>query len=392
MAKIAWSVGLARGSATGLAACALAFGAGLGCGDDTIGPNPSNDAGSSADATTSDADAGPPDSGTTTTLYQRLGGHAGIRNAVNAIVAAELMNQDIASYFFFQSGAPGNGHPTADQIEECFTDLVGSAAMGPETYPTTITTDAGAYTCRSMQAIHAPLLISGGTFDTFVMIAGSTLASAGVSSDDVATLASVLDSTKPAIVTSSLADAGLEPYPGNDAAGTGGGSDSGTATDAGADAATTLYQRLGGHAGIRNAVNAIVGAELQNQDIASYFFFQSGAPGNGHPTADQIEECFTDLVGSAAMGPETYPTTITTDAGAYTCRSMQAIHAPLLISGGTFDTFVMIAGSTLTSAGVSSADVTTLASVLNGAKTDIVTGSLADAGLEPYPGNDAGDQ
>jgi len=221
MARIAWSVGLTRGSATGLAACALALGAGLGCGDDTIGPSPSNDAGSGADATTSDAgsgaDASSPDSGTTTTLYQRLGGHAGIRNAVNAIVAAELMNQDIASYFFFQSGAPGNGHPSADQIEECFTDLVGSAAMGPETYPTTITTDAGAYTCRSMQAIHAPLLISGGTFDTFVMIAGSTLTSAGVSSADVTTLASVLNSTKTDIVTGSLADAGLEPYPGNDA-------------------------------------------------------------------------------------------------------------------------------------------------------------------------------
>jgi hypothetical protein len=391
MARLAWSVGLTRGSATGIATCALALGAGLGCGDDTIGPAPSNDAGGGTDATVTDAgggaDGSSADSGST--LYLRLGGHAGIRSAVNAIVAAELQNQDIASYFFFQSGAPGNGHPTADQIEECFTDLVGSAAMGPEMYPTTITTDAGAYTCRSMQAIHAPLLISGGTFDTFVMIAGSTLASAGVSSDDVTTLASVLNSTKSDIVTTSLADAGLEPYPANDAGTT---TDSGAATDAGADAATTLYERLGGHSGIRSAVNAIVAAELTNQDIASYFFFQSGAPGNGHPTPDQIEECFTDLVGSAAMGPETYPTTITTDAGAYTCRSMQAIHQPLLISGGTFDTFVMIAGSTLTSAGVSSDDVTTLASVLNSTKTDIVTSSLADAGLQSYPGTDAGDQ
>jgi hypothetical protein len=156
------------------------------------------------------------------------------------------------------------------------------------------------------------------------------------------------------------------------------------------DAGSTLYQRLGEHAGIRAAVNAIVAAELQNQDIASYFFFQSGAPGNGHPTADQIEECFTDLVASNAGGPETYGT-ITTDAGSYTCRSMATIHAPLLISGGTFDEFVMIAGSTLTNLGVSSADVTTLASVLVGTKTDIVTSSLGDAGLEPFPG-DGGSQ
>jgi hypothetical protein len=177
----------------------------------------------------------------------------------------------------------------------------------------------------------------------------------------------------------------------------GGTADTGSnpANDGGASAetgATTLYQRLGGHAGIRGAVDAIVAAELQNQDIASYFFFQTGAPGNGHPTADQVEECFTDLVGTAAGGPESYPTTVSTDAGSFTCRSMTAIHAPLLISGGTFDTFVMIAGATLVSAGVSSADVATLASALVATKPQIVTGSLSDAGLEPFPGDGGSEQ
>jgi hypothetical protein len=169
---------------------------------DTGSPNPANDAGASGEAGA-------------TTLYQRLGGHAGIRGAVDAIVAAELQNQDIASYFFFQAGAPANGHPTADQVEECFTDLVGTAAGGPESYPTTVSTDAGSFTCRSMTAIHAPLLISGGTFDTFIMIAGATLVSAGVSSTDVATLANALVATKPQVVTGSLADAGPEPFPGD---------------------------------------------------------------------------------------------------------------------------------------------------------------------------------
>ncbi len=364
-----------------------------GAADSTVIPQ--ND-GSAADAGSSTPDTGSADTGAST-LYGRLGGHAGIRAAVNAIVAAELQNADMASYFFFQGGAPGNGHPTADQIEECFTDLVGNAAGGPETYPATITGDAGSYTCRSMQAIHAPLLISGGTFDTFIMIAGTTLTSAGVSSADVATLASALEATRPQIVTSSLADAGLEAFPGD---GGGAPSDGGSPGEGGGasseggptDAGSTLYGRLGGHAGIRSAVNAIVAAELQNADIASYFFFQGGAPGNGHPTADQIEECFTDLVGNAAGGPETYPATITGDAGSYTCRSMQAIHAPLLISGGTFDTFVMIAGATLSGAGVSSADVATLASVLVSTKPQIVTPSVADAGLEPFPGDAGAEQ
>jgi hypothetical protein len=386
----------ALGALTFAASPALAVLA-VGCdSSDDSSPAPVSDSGATDSTVTpqsdgsATADTGSSDTGGST-LYGRLGGHAGIRGAVNAIVGAELQNADIASYFFFQAGAPGNGHPTPDQIEECFTDFVGSAAGGPETYPTTITGDAGSYTCRSMTDIHAPLLISGGTFDTFVMIAGTTLTSAGVSSADVSTLAGALNSTKSQIVTSSLADAGTELYPGDGGAtpgeGGAGPSDAGTG-----DAASTLYGRLGGHAGIRGAVNAIVGAELQNADIASYFFFQAGAPSNGHPTADQIEECFTDLVGSAAGGPETYPTTITGEAGSYTCRSMQAIHAPLLISGGTFDKFVMIAGQTLTSAGVSSADVTTLAGALIATKSQIVTSSLADAGLEPFPGDAGAEQ
>jgi hypothetical protein len=165
--------------------------------------------------------------------------------------------------------------------------------------------------------------------------------------------------------------------------------DSGAATnpDAASDAGPTLYERLGMHDGIRKAVNAIVAAELQNQNIASYFFFQAHAPGNGHPTADQVEECFTDFVGVAVGGPEVYPTTVVTDAGSFTCRALTTIHAPLLISGGTFDTFVMIAGVTLATNNVSAADVTTLANALVSTKSSVITASLADAGLQPYPGD-----
>lgn len=178
-----------------------------------------------------------------TTLYERLGGHAGIRSTVDAIVAQELMNADIASYFFFQSGAPGNGHPTAADVSECFTDLVAEAAKGPETYPATVATivpdggdagvvvtieagtDAGTevYVCRaSMQAIHAPLLISGGTFDKFVTIAGAELTTLGVATADITTLADALNSFKPAIVEDGGADTGLQAFPGTLDGGDGG--------------------------------------------------------------------------------------------------------------------------------------------------------------------------
>jgi hypothetical protein len=157
------------------------------------------------------------DSGTVTnpaTLYGRLGGHAGIRAAVNAITAQEILDPDIASYFVFQAGAPANDHPTVDQIEECFTDYIGSlkAVGGPETYPTTVTADGGMFACRDMMAIHAPFNITGGTFDKFIAIAGEVLQENGVSNADLMTLASALESTKMQVAGATVYDAGEAPY------------------------------------------------------------------------------------------------------------------------------------------------------------------------------------
>ena len=90
-------------------------------------------------ACSSDDDPKPTESA----LYDRLGGHQGIRTAVNAIVAKELMDPEIATLFANVGQA---GHPTADQLEECFTNLLGKAAGGAEAYPTTV----DGFTCRDM--------------------------------------------------------------------------------------------------------------------------------------------------------------------------------------------------------------------------------------------------
>jgi hypothetical protein len=169
-----------------------------------------------------------------------------------------------------------------------------------------------------------------------------------------------------------------------------------------ADAGSTLYSRLGGHAGIRAAINAIVAQELMDPDIKTYFFNQVAVPvPAGHPTADQIEECFTDLLANIAGGPEVYPQTVVTlddagnDAGSFLCRDMVTIHQPLKISGGTFDSFVMIAGGVLTSAmgtgpyTYTTDDITTIGGALVGTKSSIVDTNLADAGAQVYPGPDA---
>jgi truncated hemoglobin YjbI len=128
---------------------------------------------------------------------------------------------------------------------------------------------------------------------------------------------------------------------------------------------STLYARLGGHSGIRSAVEAVVAAELKDQQIAA-FFAEVGQP--GHPTADQIEECLTDQLGNAAGGPEMYPTT----ANGWACRDMATAHAGLGITTTVFDDFVSIAAGVLKNAGVPDADIQTIGSVLNGTESSIV--------------------
>ncbi len=133
--------------------------------------------------------------GNTGTLYERLGGHDGIAAALDAIVTEELKDPNIVTYFSQQANP--SHKPTKKDIGECFTNLLGKAAGGPELYP--FTTTSG-FTCRSMAAAHATLGIGAGTFDKFVMIAGGVLADLNVEADDITAIAGVLTGTKSAIV------------------------------------------------------------------------------------------------------------------------------------------------------------------------------------------------
>jgi hypothetical protein len=197
---------------------------GCGNGDDTATAPPKD--GGTSDVVTADGasggDAGPSDGGgesAATTLYERLGGHAGIRAAVDLVVAAELMDPDIASYFFNQGPPVAAGHPTGNQISECFTDLLAQAANGPETYPPdggvfddAAAPDASVWQCRDLATIHQTqndggLHISGPTFDKFIMIAAGVVQPV-VSPADFTAIAGVLEGTKGAIVDPNLPDSG----------------------------------------------------------------------------------------------------------------------------------------------------------------------------------------
>jgi truncated hemoglobin YjbI len=154
--------------------------------------------------TTAAADTGTASDSTASTLYDRLGKNAGIKAAVDAIVADELKDAEIAAFFSMNDGTKA-GHPSATQIKECLVLQLGGAAGGPEVYPGKV---SGDFMCRDMKAAHSNIMpISSATFDKFVTIAAGTLKRLGVADADIATIGTVLNSTKTTITTAA-SDAG----------------------------------------------------------------------------------------------------------------------------------------------------------------------------------------
>jgi hypothetical protein len=146
--------------------------------------------------------------------------------------------------------------------------------------------------------------------------------------------------------------------------------------------------RLGGNAGIKGAVDAIVVEELKDPEIASYFFFQVQSPvPAGHPSADQIKACLVNQLGNAAGGPEPYPGTPSDSAG-FQCRGMHEAHATLGIPNGVFTKFLTIAAGVLKTAGVADADIATVGSVLEGTRGSVAQDDTRDGG--PFMPPDAG--
>jgi hypothetical protein len=151
------------------------------------------------------ADASTPpvfDAGGSGTLYERLGGHAGIAAYMTQIITQELKDPQQASYFAYV-GKPG--HPAYADIVECMTDLVGSATGGPEVYPVTI---ASGYSCRSLQASHAYLHVPNGVFNDFLSVAAAVAIAGGLAPSDVAKMGALLGTTRGDIVDPTVGDAG----------------------------------------------------------------------------------------------------------------------------------------------------------------------------------------
>lgn len=189
-----------------MALCAVAA-----CGPSSSNNDAATDTGVRTDTgVASDGAAG---DGGADTLYARLGGRAGIAGAVDAIVAQELMDPEIASYFYFQVTAgssgmpPVDGHPNVAQLKSCLVNQLANAAGGPEQYPGAPADNMG-WQCRNMTASHAGLNIPGSVFDRFVTIAAGVLMGAGVAPADIAIIGGVLNSTRAQVAQGTDRDGG----------------------------------------------------------------------------------------------------------------------------------------------------------------------------------------
>jgi hypothetical protein len=379
---------------TGAALCALGLAVGaVGCGDTSSGD--AKDAGTSPqDAASSGAnDAAAP---ATLSLYQRLGGKAGLESFVKTVVETKILTDaDLKTFFFNQVASPiPTGHPSATQIVVCFARFVG-AALGEDTYPGAPVSDPANtntpnHTCRNMIESHrgptTMLNIGDANFDKFVgHIATSlmplvkpTATKAGeITQAEFDALAAALIGQKNAIVTTGAPSSG--PF------------------------VPTLYDRLGGKAGLEAFVQNVVEKRiLTDPNLKTFFFNQVASPiPAGHPSAKQIVVCFARFVGTA-LGADQYPGAPVSDAANvntpnHTCRGMVESHrganTMLHIGSGTFDQFVgaiamelmPLVKPTATKAGeITQAEFDALAAALNGQKGGVTTPGASPA-LGPFP-------
>jgi truncated hemoglobin YjbI len=129
----------------------------------------------------------------------------------------------------------------------------------------------------------------------------------------------------------------------------------------------SLFEKYGGASTVSKVVDdAVVG--LLADPVTAPFFAGLGQPGNSSP--DRLKSCLRLQFTAVLGGPATYPGR--NDRGDM-CVDMIAAHTRLGITGPVFDRFITDLAGVLKADGVSDADIATVAPVLTGLKTQVVT-------------------
>ena len=154
---------------------------------------------------------------------------------------------------------------------------------------------------------------------------------------------------------------------------------------------TNLYKKYGGQPTVTKIVDDAVVALVA--DCSQNPYFTTVLDTTGHDSTDRLKSCLDLFFNSALGGGATYPGPSTyrnAPPGGYQCESMTAIHADLGIPSEVFDQFVTDLGAVLKKNGFQDADITTVATELNGLKSQVVTESGKEQTYDYTPTNPPG--
>ena len=296
------------------------------------------------------------------TLFDRVGGDAGIQALINDFVLNQVVpDPNINAYF-------SNDTVDANRLLSCLQYEVAAAVGKPgavypgigadanttEDFPDLVTAGQ-TVSCRDMLTIHTGLGISQADFDDLIADFVASMTVVGVNAADQATIGGVLGGLSGDIVEDVSNDA-------------------------------TIYQRLGRRPGILTALNGadcggslcFVPAVLADPAINSFFLADTGLD------AGRLVTCLERQVDQATGGPTNYDhanalvdgAALTPTGGQLTqCRSMTETHANLKddgpggagngISKADFDELETDLVGVLTNLGVGANDITSIATALN---------------------------
>jgi truncated hemoglobin YjbI len=208
------------------------------------------------------------------TLYDRLGGEAGIRMVVGDFVGRVVKDNKINGYFL-------NASVDGNRVAMCLVLQVGSLTGGPQKYPSN--------GCRDMKTIHQGMKISMNDFSDLAGHLVAALQAAGVAKPDIDAIVAAVTPTANDIV---------EDRNNN----------------------LTVYQRVGRKPGIAAVVQGFAGRVLADSRINGFF---------ARANADRLGTCLVRQVCGATQGPCKYGQEVDGEPGvsrAKPCLDMVTVH------------------------------------------------------------------
>ena len=289
-------------------------------------------------------------------LYERLGGKAGIEGIVANFAAAAHGHPELAPYFM-------NADVDGVRLTACLELQLSALTGGRDDQGRAFRYPGDDARCRDMRTIHAGMGITYSLFDITVDALAGELVAAGANDADLVALGRVLRGLQDKIVSP---------------------------TDPEGEIIT--YHRLGGLPGIRTAVTVFVTAVAGDEDVNDFF---TDLDEEGRV---RFETCLSRQICMLTGGPCIYGAEVDGIPGvsaAEPCKDMVTAHRDLTdtmdrpITGDHFVALIDILIEVLTELGVPTPDIGMIVSAIAPTCRDIAGDPTGCPGRDPVPDPDA---